>query len=185
MWLWGQDAELGHAQGTGRASPMQVFMSRDAMKPSKQRQRYSPGMLVHCPPSQMSGLSSHSSISTERRPRQGEHSELWSTRVQEEIPNGERCKAKSSAQENPFSGRDLKNESPSCWSQPWGTQRSLGQHLQEPRWPLTCTGPLVWHQGIALAAAALVAALGVGAVGVTAPVGDGALVDVWGQPTAA
>lgn len=75
VWLWGQDAELGHAQGTARASPMQVFMSRDAMNPSKQRHRYSPGMLVHCPPSQMSGLSSHSSISAQRRPCQGEHSE--------------------------------------------------------------------------------------------------------------
>lgn len=53
-----------------------------------------------------------------------------------------------------------------------------GAALQEP---LTCTGPLVWHQGVAFAAAALVAALGVGAVRVAAPVGDGALVDVWGQ----
>lgn len=43
--------------------PMQVLMSMEAMNPSKHRQRYSPGMLVHWPPSQMSGVSSHSSIS--------------------------------------------------------------------------------------------------------------------------
>lgn len=58
-----RDTALAHPP---LSSPIQVFMSRDAMKPSKQRQRYSPGMLVHCPPSQMSGLSSHSSISKER-----------------------------------------------------------------------------------------------------------------------
>lgn len=181
VWLWGQEAELGHRQGTARASPMQVFMSRDAMKPSKHRQRYSPGMLVHCPPSQISGLSSHSSISAERRPCQGEHRESWSTRGKEEIPNCEQLDvAVQSKVIHLWKG--LENETPSSWSQLWGTQRFLGQHLQEPRWALTCTGPLVWHQGIAFTAAALVAALGVGAVGVTAPVGDGALVDVWGQP---
>lgn len=73
------------------SSPIQVFMSRDAMKPSKQRQRYSPGMLVHCPPSQMSGLSSHSSISRERGDRcqskdiRGSERVLWE---QEEVTGG-------------------------------------------------------------------------------------------------
>lgn len=108
MWLWGQDAELGHAQGTGRASPMQVFMSRDAMKPSKQRQRYSPGMLVHCPPSQISGLSSHSSISAERRPRRGEHSE--GGRRKSQIVSG--AKQNHPHRKILSLGRDSKNETP-------------------------------------------------------------------------
>lgn len=47
--------------------PRQVFISSDDMKPSKHRHWYVPGVLVHWPPSQISGLSSHSSISEDRK----------------------------------------------------------------------------------------------------------------------
>lgn len=49
--------------------PWQVFISSDDMKPSKHRHWYVPGVLVHWPPSQTSGLSSHSSISEDWKQR--------------------------------------------------------------------------------------------------------------------
>lgn len=94
-------------------------------------------------------------------------------------------KAKTSVQGNHLSGSDFIMRPPhpeanatADWQ--W-MQRSPGQHLPEPNRLLTCTRSLVWHQCVAFAAAAFVAALRVGAVCVTAAVGYGALINVWGR----
>lgn len=45
----------------------------------------------------------------------------------------------------------------------------------------TCTCPDIWHQGIAITAAALIAAFWVSTVGVTASIHYHALINIWGS----
>lgn len=60
-----------------QALPRQLFISSDDMKPSKHRHWNVPGVLLHWPPSQASGLSSHSSMSGEQWQRGRKVNQQW------------------------------------------------------------------------------------------------------------
>lgn len=62
-----RELDLMSTECDAHSLPRQVFISSEDMKPSKQRHWYIPGVLVHWPPSQMSGLSRHSSMSEDAR----------------------------------------------------------------------------------------------------------------------